>query len=97
MANGTAEYQAYELPKGYEPTALDITSGRGKSQYNHEGNVAFRMILQDNIPRYKSSRSKSGKTLVIAGIMEEKEEEVGSSNKEHSELHLEEGVYSSSD
>lgn len=59
------------LPVGYEPTALDVCSGRGKSNWHHAGNVAFRNIIQSNVQRYTDSVNKIGKTLVIASIVDD--------------------------
>lgn len=59
------------LPRGYKPTALDVCSGRGKTSWLHEGNVAFRKIIRDNVHLYQNKRSKFEKSCVIATILDD--------------------------
>ena len=44
---------------------------RGRSAFNHAGNVRFRGIIADNVDRYKSATSKQQKTAVVNSLLEE--------------------------
>jgi len=60
------------LPKAvYEPTSLDICFGRSKGNFQHQGNVAFRQIVQSNLQRYTSSDTKDEKSKVIESVLNE--------------------------
>jgi hypothetical protein len=59
------------LPSGYSPTALDVCCGRGKTNWNHEGNVAFRNLIRKYVPRYMGESSRADKTLIVVTIVDE--------------------------
>jgi hypothetical protein len=59
------------LPEDYEPTPLDVCSGRGKRNWNHSGNVAFRDLIQHTTPAYMQAKSKNDKTAIVCNIVEE--------------------------
>jgi hypothetical protein len=78
MSNNTAgvaglrtEQPGDLLPENYEPTDLDICSGRGKRNWNHAGNVAFRTLIQSQVEPYMAARSKNDKTAVVVRILED--------------------------
>jgi len=58
------------LPEGYEPRTNDICCGRGKRNWNHQGNVYFRSLVQANVDRYVDAPSKTDKTTVVLSIVE---------------------------
>ena len=60
-----------DLPAGYTPGALDICCGRGKRNWNHSGNVAFRNLIQTNVDRYVAAPSKTDKTAVVLSIVDQ--------------------------
>ena len=57
------------LPYGYVPTPFDICSGRGKKNWNLEGNVAFRSYIQTKVAEYIDARTKVEKTKVVVTIL----------------------------
>jgi hypothetical protein len=63
--------KATALPVGYIPSSLDICCGRGKKNWNYEGNVTFRNIVQANVSRYIDAPTKSDKTSVVVGIVDD--------------------------
>lgn len=68
---GGQKSETLDLPKDYKPTALDVCSGRGRSHWKHEGNIAFRAIIQENVHRYKNSATKVEKSWVVDCVAEE--------------------------
>lgn len=58
------------LPIDYQPTALDVCSGRGKAGWLHEGNVVFRKVIQDNTQLYSTTQSKFEKTFLIETVLD---------------------------
>ena len=59
------------LPVGYEPRSRDVCCGRGKRNWNHEGNVWFRNLIQANVDRYICAPSKTDKTAVVISVVEQ--------------------------
>ena len=59
------------LPIEYEPTNLDICSGRGKRNWTHSGNVSFRDLIQHTTPTYMAAATKNEKTAIVCNIVEE--------------------------
>ena len=59
------------LPINYEPTNLDVCSGRGKRNWNHSGNVAFRDLIQHSTSAYMAATTKNEKTAIVCNIVEE--------------------------
>lgn len=59
------------LPINYEPTNLDVCSGRGKRNWTHSGNVAFRDLIQHTTPTYMAAMTKNEKTAIVCNIVEE--------------------------
>lgn len=58
------------LPEGYEPTELDVCCGRGKRNWNHAGNVAFRTLIHRSTDAYMKAGSKVDKSAMICNIVE---------------------------
>lgn len=63
-------HQKAELPEGYEPSPLDVLCGRGVECFNHSGNVAFRRVLEANLDRYTSARTKLEKSILVVEIVD---------------------------
>ena len=59
------------LPIEYEPTNLDVCSGRGKRNWTHSGNIAFRELIQHTTPAYMAAPTKNEKTAIVCNIVEE--------------------------
>lgn len=59
------------LPVGYEPRSRDVCCGRGKRNWNHEGNVWFRNLIQANVDRYIFAPTKTDKTAVVVSVVEQ--------------------------
>lgn len=65
------EHPSDLLPENYDPTELDICSGRGKRNWNHAANVAFRTLIQSQVEAYMAAKSKNEKTAIVINILEE--------------------------
>lgn len=63
--------EATPLPDGYVPRSRDVCCGRGKRNWNHEGNVWFRNLIQANVDRYIQAPSKTDKTAVVVAVVEQ--------------------------
>lgn len=59
------------LPENYDPSILDVCSGRGKRNWNHAGNVAFRNLIQSQVDAYMAAKSKNDKTAIVLMILDE--------------------------
>lgn len=59
------------LNENYKPTPHDIVCGRGRGNYNCEGNILFRNIVSQYTDQYLQSESKAAKTLVLVQILEQ--------------------------
>jgi hypothetical protein len=60
----------WPLGEDYCPTHLDVSCGRGKTNWNHAGNTMFRKLIKKNVDRYFSAASKADKTTLIVAIVE---------------------------
>jgi len=58
------------LPPDYVPSPLDICSGRGKKNWNLEGNVVFRSFIQTKVGDYIAAQTKMEKTQVVVQILQ---------------------------
>ena len=59
------------LPPDFEPGPLDVCSGRGKRNWNHSGNVAFRHRIQSQVEAYINAPTKNQKTAIVCTIVDE--------------------------
>jgi hypothetical protein len=51
------------------PTMNEILCGRGAECLNHEGNIRFRQLIDDNLELYIQTKTKSGKSNIIREIV----------------------------
>lgn len=65
------QQEPFSLPADYNPRDNDICCGRGKRNWNHQGNVYFRNLIQANVDRYIEAPSKTDKTSVVLSIVDE--------------------------
>lgn len=42
---------------------------RGRAVYNHEGNRAFRAVLEQNLEKYENATTKQQKTAVVNALL----------------------------
>lgn len=61
----------FSLPENYTPGPKDICCGRGKRNWNHSGNVAFRSLIQNTVNRYIEAPNKTAKTGVVVSIVDD--------------------------
>ena len=61
----------FSLPDNYMPGPKDICCGRGKRNWNHSGNVAFRSLIQNSVNRYIDAPNKTAKTAVVVSIVDD--------------------------
>mmetsp|Transcript_913 Transcript_913/g.1856 ORF Transcript_913/g.1856 Transcript_913/m.1856 type:complete len:363 (+) Transcript_913:648-1736(+) len=59
------------LPENYKPDDYAIVCGRGRGNYNCEGNILFRQIVAQYVDQYLQSESKAAKTLVLVQVLEQ--------------------------
>jgi hypothetical protein len=59
------------LPLDYTPMPEDVCCGRGKSNWNHLGNLAFRRLIRFYVDAYSSQPTKNGKTETVNCIVQQ--------------------------
>jgi hypothetical protein len=64
------ELPATVLPPNYTPGELDICCGRGKRNWNHSGNVAFRNLIHTSVDRYLAAPTKTAKSAVVLQVVD---------------------------
>ena len=47
-----------------------VICGRGKDSFNHTGNKRLRVLVQANLEKYASTKSKIAKTLIVSSIVD---------------------------
>jgi hypothetical protein len=65
LANRLDQRPLSRLPDDY-----DVVCGRGKGNYNREGNKRFRAIVNEHIPVYMAAKTKFEKGLVLNAIID---------------------------
>lgn len=70
LAQGT-NVNPTPLPDPFEPRDQDVCCGRGKRNWNHTGNIQFRNLIQSNVDAYISAPTKTDKTSVVMGIVDQ--------------------------
>jgi hypothetical protein len=58
------------LPHDYILNDYDVVCGRGRTCYNHKGNIRFRDIVQQQLSSYMDAKTKTDKTMVIYDIIQ---------------------------
>jgi hypothetical protein len=59
------------LPPDYQPTGLDVCSGRGKTNWRHNGNVHFRNLIQTVVQHYIDAPTRNDKSAIVVKIVED--------------------------
>ena len=62
--------QHSDLPKDYQPRDCDILCGRGRGNWNHEGNKRFKKVIEAAFDRYLSARNKTEKSMVVSALVD---------------------------
>jgi hypothetical protein len=57
-----------QLPPEFQPSITDVMCGKGKTCYNHSGNQTYRMLVEANLPRYISAKTRVEKGRLVAEI-----------------------------
>ena len=70
LSSSAASTEARRLPATFQPGPHDVVCGRGKGSYNSVGNIQFRALVKEYIPRYHAAKSKIDKTVVLACIVD---------------------------
>ena len=58
------------LPESWTPGPWSVLCGRGKECYNHVGNRRFRVLVEINIEKYASAKSKMDKGVIVMSILD---------------------------
>lgn len=58
------------LPGGYQPSPYDVCCGRGKKNWNHEGNTIFRKLIRTNVKAYQDATDKQDKSSIVISIVD---------------------------
>eukprot|EP00525_Craspedostauros_australis_P002840 CAMPEP_0198115976 /NCGR_PEP_ID=MMETSP1442-20131203/8762_1 /TAXON_ID= /ORGANISM="Craspedostauros australis, Strain CCMP3328" /LENGTH=296 /DNA_ID=CAMNT_0043773625 /DNA_START=183 /DNA_END=1073 /DNA_ORIENTATION=+ len=56
------------LPKDYKPRSVDVICARGKSWWNHGGNVRYRSLIAAASLAYSKAMTKLQKTVIVSQI-----------------------------
>jgi hypothetical protein len=56
------------LPADYTPSDADVICARGRSGWDHPGNVFYRNLIEEATPRYSQTTNKLEKTLIVSEI-----------------------------
>ncbi|CAB9507035.1 Nitrilase family, member 2 [Seminavis robusta] len=59
-----------ELGAQFVPGPMDVICSRGKQALAHEGNKAFRRIIDSHIDAYKKATSKMDKSVIVTAIID---------------------------
>mmetsp|Transcript_14491 Transcript_14491/g.31625 ORF Transcript_14491/g.31625 Transcript_14491/m.31625 type:complete len:321 (+) Transcript_14491:287-1249(+) len=65
-----APMQPTGLPGGYQPSPFDVCCGRGKKNWNHEGNTIFRRLIRSNVQGYQDAIDKQEKSSIVISIVD---------------------------
>ena len=58
------------LPDGFEPGPWTVMCGRGRDCYNNIGNRRFRILIDLNLPKYASAKTKMAKSVVVMNVVD---------------------------
>jgi hypothetical protein len=58
------------LPESYRLHDFDVVCGRGRTCFNHVGNVRFREVVSSHLQRYMEATTKPDKTSIICNIVD---------------------------
>lgn len=58
------------LPVGFQPDNWSVICGRGKEVFSHIGNKRLRILVDANLNKYSSTKSKMQKTLIVSSIVD---------------------------
>ena len=57
------------IPVVCQPSASDICLGRGKCNWCHPGNIAFRSLISRSVHVYRRAPNKTSKSNIVDGIV----------------------------
>jgi hypothetical protein len=66
----TVQERTIFLSENYILNDFDVVCGRGRTCYNHPGNVRFRVIVKHHFQQYLDAPTKSDKTNVLQQIIQ---------------------------
>mmetsp|Transcript_24417 Transcript_24417/g.57890 ORF Transcript_24417/g.57890 Transcript_24417/m.57890 type:complete len:421 (+) Transcript_24417:320-1582(+) len=65
------------LPSDYQPSDTDVICARGRSGWDHPGNVHYRQLVADATPRYSQATNKLQKSLIVSEIVQSVHDRLG--------------------
>jgi hypothetical protein len=54
-----------------QPRSLDVLCGRDREAFNHDGNVHYRFLVENNRERYQTANFREEKTQISQAILDE--------------------------
>jgi hypothetical protein len=68
----TTKEEALPVPQFgmIEPNGRDVLFGRGKNMFNHNGNVRFRLLIQQRSKEYENAPSRRIKSAIVYAIVQ---------------------------
>ena len=58
------------LPPNFIPSNQDVVCARGKSYWDHAGNIMYRQLIGRSTTKYSTTSNKLEKTLIVSEIVE---------------------------
>mmetsp|Transcript_118601 Transcript_118601/g.177265 ORF Transcript_118601/g.177265 Transcript_118601/m.177265 type:complete len:214 (-) Transcript_118601:311-952(-) len=58
------------LPDNFVPGSNDVVCARGKSYWDHAGNIMYRQLIGGSTDKYSMTTNKLEKTLIVSEIVE---------------------------
>jgi hypothetical protein len=58
------------LPSDYTPHRFDVLCAKGREAKNHSGNVHYRRLIKQALPRYSKACCKLDKTIIVSEIVD---------------------------
>mmetsp|Transcript_50842 Transcript_50842/g.76015 ORF Transcript_50842/g.76015 Transcript_50842/m.76015 type:complete len:338 (-) Transcript_50842:119-1132(-) len=62
--------QNNDMPSGYKPAKHDVICGKGKTCFEHEGNIRFRKLVGTYLTKYSGASTKIEKSSIVSEIIE---------------------------
>ena len=62
---------AVDLGPSFVPAAIDVICARGKTAFQHAGNIRFRAIVESRMEQYSSAKTKFDKSVIVSQIVDQ--------------------------
>ena len=60
-----------ELPPGFEPRPNDVRCGRGRGNWQTEGNLQWRNLWLASLPQYVTARTNQDRHEIVSSVVRE--------------------------